>query len=588
MKTEQTWGPIVLKDGRTRFQIWAPSQARVLLELDNRLISMAKTEDGWHRTDEQATAGTAYRFVLGNGHRIADPASRRQSMALDGPSILTDANKYNWQVGRWKGRDWEEAVIYELHIGTFTRDGTFKAAAEKIAYLAEIGFTAIELMPLAHFPGERGWGYDGVLHFAPHNAYGTPDDLKMLVDTAHCHGVMVFLDVVYNHFGPEGNHLGDYAPQFFRDDVSTPWGAAIDFRRPEVRAYFVENALYWLTEFRFDGLRFDAIDQIRDQSDLHILEELAQRVRSEINGRRIHLITENPANSTDLTAERLSGRLYSADWNDDFHHAMHVAVTGEKTGYYEAFDQDPWQLLRKIVTQGYLNPGSGVLTDNPPPSASLLPTAFIHFLQNHDQVGNRAFGDRLHLGINRQLYRALVEMLMLSPQIPMVFMGDDHLSPRPFHFFADYGGEMAKAVRDNRPKEASNFGGIPEGASASDIPDPNDMTTFNKSKLDWNDNETEGGAAWSKFLATLIGVRQRWIVPLLKDVSEHSSSALDAPEGCLFIDWRLGTATLQIRANLSKTNLPRPDAVGSKIYETSRCVGSDIPAFSVEVWACSG
>lgn len=408
------WGPHALPNGRFLFQLWAPAERSVHLRINGVDLPMTISGGGWHRLETSADFGNAYAFVLEDGRVVGDPASRQQAGALDGPSILTDPNCYVWRDTAWTGRPWEEAVVYEIHVGTFTEEGTFRAAIGKLKQLAELGFTAIELMPIAHFPGERGWGYDGVLQFAPHNAYGRPDDFKAFVDAAHGFGMMVFLDVVYNHFGPEGNNLGRYAPGFFRQGESTPWGDAIAYERPQVRTYFVENVLYWLCEFRLDGLRFDAIDQIEDGSDMHILEQIARTVHEQIVERHVHLITENPANGTDLMAARPGGRFYKADWNDDFHHALHVAVTGEGGGHYEAFKDDTWDKIKHTMAHGYLKPGKPVFTDSAPPPESLPPTAFIHFLQNHDQVGNRALGDRLHIGIDRHLYRALSEMLLLS------------------------------------------------------------------------------------------------------------------------------------------------------------------------------
>jgi len=331
----QRWGPVSVRGGKTRFQLWAPAEAAVGLELDGADISMQRSEDGWHVVDVDANIGARYQFVLADGKAVGDPASRLQLDNLDGPSLIVDPDSYCWRHSEWSGRPWEETVVYEIHIGALTTEGTFRSAMAMLPLLADLGITAVEIMPLAHFPGTRGWGYDGVLQFAPHNAYGSPDDLKAFIDAAHGHGLMVFLDVVYNHFGPEGNYLGQYAPGFFRKDAPTPWGAAIAYEKPEVRSYFVENVLYWLQEFRLDGLRFDAIDQIEDGSDVHILEQIAVEVRNRVSDRHVHLITENPANGTDLMEEIAGGRHYKADWNDDFHHAVHVAVTGEATGYYE-------------------------------------------------------------------------------------------------------------------------------------------------------------------------------------------------------------------------------------------------------------
>jgi malto-oligosyltrehalose trehalohydrolase len=563
---EGRWGPQELPDGRFLFQLWAPAERSVSLRVNGIDSPMIMSGDGWHRLEISADYGNAYAFLLDDERLVGDPASRQQAGALDGPSILTDPNGYAWRDAAWIGRPWEETIVYELHVGTFTEEGTFRAAIGKLQQLADLGFTAIELMPVAHFPGKRGWGYDGVLQFAPHNAYGIPDELKALVDAAHGLGMMVFLDVVYNHFGPEGNYLGQYAPGFFRQGASTPWGDAIAYERPEVRAYFVENVLYWLCEFRLDGLRFDAIDQIEDGSDIHILEQIARTVREQIGGRHVHLMTENPANGTDLMAEQPGGRFYKADWNDDFHHALHVAVTGEAEGYYEAFKDNTWDKIKHTMAHGYLKPGKSVFTDSPPPTESLPPTAFIHFLQNHDQVGNRALGDRLHLRIDRHLYRALTEMLLLSPQIPLLFMGDEHLSLRPFSFFTDYSGDIAEAVIANRPKEAAKFGGLPEGTSAADIPDPNDAGTFLCSKLNWEEAETEGGLAWADHLRYLIALRREKIVPLLGGAGSYAGKVIDAPEKCIFIDWVLGQTTLQLRANFSHGDVALPADFGDRIF----------------------
>ena len=580
----QRWGPVSVRGGKTRFQLWAPAEAAVGLELDGADISMQRSEDGWHVVDVDANIGARYQFVLADGKAVGDPASRLQLDNLDGPSLIVDPDSYCWRHSEWSGRPWEETVVYEIHIGALTTEGTFRSAMAMLPLLADLGITAVEIMPLAHFPGTRGWGYDGVLQFAPHNAYGSPDDLKAFIDAAHGHGLMVFLDVVYNHFGPEGNYLGQYAPGFFRKDAPTPWGAAIAYEKPEVRSYFVENVLYWLQEFRLDGLRFDAIDQIEDGSDVHILEQIAVEVRNRVSDRHVHLITENPANGTDLMEEIAGGRHYKADWNDDFHHAVHVAVTGEATGYYEPFKDDTWNQIRRVMAYGYLRPGKAIVSDNPAPTEALPPTAFIHFLQNHDQVGNRALGDRLHLGINRQLYRALTEILLLSPQIPMLFMGDEHLSLRPFHFFSDYDGEIAKAIRENRPKEAENFGGIPSGRSAADIPDPNSMSTFLSSKINWNQAASQGAMAWAEFIRKLLALRRESIIPLLETAQGYAGKIIEAPDQCLFIDWKLGDKILQLRANLSDADVTLTTGLGDVVYSAATVRDEFLRAHVVELY----
>lgn len=582
-KHERHWGPRALSGGNHRFQLWAPAEQQIGLVLNGIEAPMARTEDGWHHVETKAAIGSAYAFALGDGRVVGDPASRQQAGPLDGPSILTDPDSYAWQHIRWMGRPWEETILYEIHIGTFTERGTFRAAIERLQHLAGLGITAIEIMPLAHFPGNRGWGYDGVLQFAPHSTYGSPDDLKALVDAAHGLGMMVFLDVVYNHFGPEGNYLGQYAPGFFRQGASTPWGDAIAYEKPEVRAYFIENVLYWLHDFRLDGLRFDAIDQIQDSSGIHILEQIALLVRREVVGRQVHLITENPANGTDLTAERPGGRYFKADWNDDFHHGLHVAVTGEAVGHYEPFKEDTWEKVRHAMAYGYLSPGKPIIGDDPPPTASLPPTAFIHFLQNHDQVGNRALGDRLHLRIDRHVYRALTEMLLLAPQIPLVFMGDDHLSLRPFHFFADYQGELAEAVRTSRPKEAASFGGFPQGSLQADIPDPNDIGTFLASTLDWREHETEGGRAWAQHIRYLISLRKQKVIPLLGKSQGSSGHVVNAPDCCIYIDWEFGAQILQLRANFSRNDIPLPNGLGQRIFPEKDIDADFLGAATVQI-----
>lgn len=549
-RREYTWGPSFTENG-TRFRLWAPDEGRVNLTLAAKSHPMTRTDEGWFEVHvEGKPIGSGYGFVLPDGSTVPDPASRHQSDAL-GLSRLVDPDSYGWKNVHWKGRAWQEAVVYEVHIGTFTTEGTFGAAAERLAYLADIGFTAIEIMPIAHFPGHRGWGYDGVFQYAPFSPYGTAEEFKEFIDTAHGLGLMVFLDVVYNHFGPEGNLLTKYASGFFRQDNPTPWGPRIDFAKTPVRRFFIENALYWIAEYRLDGLRLDAVDQIEDSGDVHVLEELAREVYASVDDRMVHLITENPVNGTDLMAEREDGmRLYKADWNDDFHHAVHAAATGERTGHYEPFSVEPWRQAAHALAGGYLNEGRHVLKAVVPPVASSLPTdCFVHFLQNHDQVGNRAIGDRLHAGIDTDLNAALTEVLLLAPQIPLMFQGDDHLSQRPFRFFADYEGDLRADVWNNRAREAVSFGGFPEGFGPEDIPDPSDAATFEGCKLRWDLIDGQETTLWRNFLKRLLAVRRQHIVPLLGS-DLRGGKALEAPNACIFVDWTHRSGTLRIRANL--------------------------------------
>src|SRR5690606_28615566 len=381
-------GAQLIAPGKTRFRLWAPTAAAVQVELnDSELIPMqAEQDSGWYRAEIPCGAGHRYRYRVrlqdGSELSVPDPASRSQDGDVHGASIVVDPNAYLWQNPEWKGRPWHETVLYELHVGAC---GGFAGVMKKLPELAKLGITAIELMPIAEFPGAHNWGYDGVLPYAPDASYGTPDDLKQLIDRAHGLGIMVFLDVVYNHYGPDGNYLAAYAAPFFRDDIHTPWGQAIDFRRPEVSDFFIENALYWLMEYRFDGLRFDAVHAITEQD---WLPELARRIRNGVEPERhVHLVLENEHNDAQL----LSDELFTAQWNDDGHHAMHVLLTGESDAYYRDFSEAPARKLARCLAEGFVYQGDpspykqGARRGQP--SAHLPTTAFVLFLQNHDQIG---------------------------------------------------------------------------------------------------------------------------------------------------------------------------------------------------------
>jgi maltooligosyltrehalose trehalohydrolase len=348
-------------------------------------------------------------------------------------------------------------VIYELHVGTFTPEGNFQAIIGKLDYLVDLGVTAIEMMPIADFPGRRNWGYDGVLPFAPDSIYGRPDDLKALVDAAHACGIMVFLDVVYNHFGPDGNYLAAYAPQFFNNNRTTPWGAAINYDGPHsrpVRDFAIHNALYWIKEFHLDGLRLDAVHAITDLGPRHLLDELAERVRAAAGARHVHLILENEENAATTLLRNARGQPlhYTAQWNDDLHHVLHVAATGEAAGYYREYKGDTDKLGRALA-EGFAFQGEMMAYRGKPrgeSSAHLPPGAFVAFIQNHDQIGNRAFGDRLGRIAPPEAVRAVAAMYLLAPQTPMLFMGEEWGASHPFPFFCDFGGELSGAVRNGR------------------------------------------------------------------------------------------------------------------------------------------
>ncbi|HTO30380.1 MAG TPA: malto-oligosyltrehalose trehalohydrolase [Pararhizobium sp.] len=574
-----SWGTDVIGEGRVRFRIWAPDQKRIDLRLGGRDLAMSSAPGGWFEiVVPGAIPGQSYSYVLDDGTAVPDPASRAQADDAGGPSLIVDPLSYSWKHGNWRGRPWHEAIIYELHIGTFTPEGTFTAAIGKLAHVSALGITAIEIMPVAHFGGKRGWGYDGVFHYAPHNAYGSPDDMKALIDAAHGHGLMVILDVVYNHFGPEGNYVPCYATGFFHADKHTPWGTAIAFEQPAVRDYFIGNALYWLGEFHLDGLRFDAVDRIDDDdSDSSMVVEIASRIRERFGDRHIHLITEDPRNLTDLRRAQQAGvaRLYDGDWNDDFHHAVHVFATGETMGHYSRFSADPLEKVGRALAEGYVFPGEPVSGGKNP---AVSPAAFINFLQNHDQMGNRAFGERLISLVSVEMLRALTAITMLSPSIPMLFMGEEFGETRPFLFFADYTGELADAVRKGRVAEAENFGGLPAGCTEADLPDPNAAQTMQASKLDWSKPDTPDGRAWTLFMQDLIRSRNQFVLPLLARADDDNCLArlAAATDGILAIDWVLGSGHLQLRANLGKNPATAPPIGGEIFYADGP--SNDFPA----------
>ena len=549
--------------GGVRFSLWAPNCPRIGIELiDNEApdtMPMQREADGWHRlTTDRAAPGSRYRFILPDGFAVPDPASRYQPADVHGPSEVVDPQLYAWGDHDWHGRPWSASVIYELHIGSFTEAGTFLGAIERLDHLVALGVTVLELMPVADFPGRRNWGYDGVLPFAPDSSYGRPEHFKALVDAAHARGLMVILDVVYNHLGPEGNYLSMYAPQFFNPGHQTPWGAAINFDAEgshEVREFFIHNALYWLEEFHLDGLRLDAVHAIADDSPMHILEELAQRVRTAALPRSAHLILENEHNQARWLNRDARGNAlqYDAQWNDDVHHALHVAASGEAQGYYADYlgqtDRLGRSLAQGFAFQGELMPYRGA--ERGEASAHLPPSAFVAFLQNHDQVGNRALGERLSAFADPAALRAVTALYLLLPQIPMLFMGEEWHSRRPFQFFCDFGGELADSVRNGRRLEFARFEAFRDAGERESIPDPQAGQTFDDSKLDWERLADPAHAATLRWYRDLLAVRRRHIVPLLPGLAQAAEFCI-IDDGALVVRWRAQTgAELMLMANLS-------------------------------------
>ncbi|WP_207284282.1 malto-oligosyltrehalose trehalohydrolase [Pseudomonas sp. FW300-N2A2] len=559
LRTLETWphGAIMLDAEHTRFALWAPDAFFVSVELeDGQSLPLLPQADGWFVIKTRCPAGTRYRYNIDGELEVPDPASRAQAGDIHRHSVVVDPLAYTWRHRDWLGRPWNEAVIYELHVGAL---GGFVEVEQHLARLAGLGVTAIELMPLAQFPGDRNWGYDGVLPYAPQASYGTPEQLKHLIDSAHGHGLAVMLDVVYNHFGPDGNYLHRYAKAFFNEDKHTPWGAAIDFRRREVRDFFIDNALMWLLEYRFDGLRFDAVHAIKSPD---FLQELAQRIRQQIDpARHVWLTVENEHNQASLLQEG-----YDAQWNDDGHNALHVLLTGETEAYYADYADNPTEQLARCLSQGFVFQGHtnrhGEARGEP--SGHLPPTAFVLFLQNHDQIGNRAFGERLHQLAHPDALKAATALLLLSPMIPLMFMGDEFAVEQPFLFFTSHHGELAELVREGRRNEFSAFDAFADPARREQIPDPNAQQTFEDSRPNLT---ASGPSAIYTLYRQLLKIRHEQIIARLPGAHPLGAEVL-AP-GAVSARWQLGDGSLlRIDLNLSdKPVVHSPQAGTSLLFE---------------------
>jgi maltooligosyltrehalose trehalohydrolase len=568
-KYAMPFGAEVLANGNVRFRLWAPAAKRVTLCLENGsgAYPLLPLETGWfERISPEATTGSLYRFQIDDKVEVPDPASRFQPQDVHGPSEVVDPTAFQWRDNSWRGRPWEEAAIYELHVGAFTPEGTFRGVEQKLDYLRDLGVTAVELMPVADFPGRRNWGYDGVLPFAPDSAYGRPEDLKRLVQAAHAKGLMMFLDVVYNHFGPEGNYLHAYAPQFFTNRHHTPWGDAINFDGPGsrvVRDFFIHNALYWLGEYNFDGLRLDAVHAIVDESIPDILTELAQTVRERFGAERfIHLTVENGNNTArNLSRDQAGGvRLYDAQWNDDIHHCLHVLLTGETDGYYADYAPDPMRYLCRCLREGFAYQGdySEYHGENRgEPSADLSPSAFISFLQNHDQIGNRAFGERIAQLADPRALKAVLEILLLAPPPPLIFMGEEFAAASPFLFFCDFHDNLAAAVTNGRRSEFARFARFNSPDVRESIPDPNADSSYLQSKLNWDNLRDKVHAEWLNLYCRLLAIRQSKIVPHLGKSCVSRCEVSQDRKNKISVDWIFEDgAQLELRANLGNEAVP--------------------------------
>jgi maltooligosyltrehalose trehalohydrolase len=578
------FGAALLPGGGTRFRLWAPSSARVELELTitgaaaPARRAMQSHADGWHELLAQdAAAGSRYRFIVQAGANlmaVPDPASRFNPDGVHAPSCVIDPGAHAWQCLGWRGRAWPDAVLYELHVGAFTEQGTFMAAAGRLPWLAELGVTAVQLMPLAAFPGRRNWGYDGVLPYAPAACYGTPEELKAFIDTAHSLGVMVLLDVVYNHFGPEGNYLYAYCPQFFNHAERTPWGAAINFdgaHSRTVRDFFVHNALYWIEEYRFDGLRLDAVHALKDRSTPDIVCEIAHALQAGPGAvRQVHLLLENNRNEARYLERDPAGRplIATAQWDDDVHHSLHVLTSGEADGYYSDYAASPLEKLGRSLAEGFAYQGeySGFRARARGESSSQLPpAAFVSFLQNHDMVGNRALGDRLPLIADAALLRAAYACLLLAPEVPMLFMGEEFAASTPFLFFCDFGAGLALSVSEGRRREFKRFAAFADDAATARIPDPNAESTFICSRLRWDEVGSPPHRERLALIRELLQLRRRHLAPLLANFTQRGHYAIDGD--VLGLEWRLADGTCwRLLAHFGRTAALARLPAGETVY----------------------
>jgi maltooligosyltrehalose trehalohydrolase len=494
------------------FRVWAPGRGRVDLVTGDRRVPMTKAgRDWWEASHQAAQAGTRYGFALDGGEARPDPRSFSQPDGVLAQSEVVDHGAYAWKDAGWPGLPLAGSVLYELHVGTFSREGTFDGVIERLPYLVQLGVDAIELMPVAEFSGERGWGYDGVDLFAPHHAYGGPAGLKRLVDACHAHGLGAVLDVVYNHLGPVGNFLAEFGP-YFTDRHTTAWGEAINFDGPgsdEVRRFVVDNALMWIRDYHFDGLRLDAVHAIFDESPLTILEQLAVEVQglsAELH-RKAFLIAESDANDPSLVRRREAGGCgLDGVWSDDWHHAVHVALTNERTGYYQDFGS--FGLLGKALRQAWVY--DGVWSPRRQrmrgwKATGVDPSSFVIAAQTHDQVGNRATGDRLAALVDEGRLKVAATLLLVAPFTPMLFQGEEWASSSPFLYFTDHHDPVvADAVREGRRREFPAFGWDPDA-----IPDPQDPSSFERSRLNWNELDEPLHRRLLEWHRSLIGLRRR-------------------------------------------------------------------------------
>jgi maltooligosyltrehalose trehalohydrolase len=578
-------------------RVWAPNSQSVEIEWAATRIPMQPGAFGWWSA--KASDGSVdYRFILDGGEPLPDPRSPWQPAGVHGPSRTVEHSSFEWNDGAWRAPPLGSAIVYELHIGTFTAEGTFQAAIERIPHLKELGVTHVELMPVAEFPGDRGWGYDGVDLYAPHHAYGGPEGLKRLVDALHSQGLAAVLDVVYNHLGPSGNYLSRYGP-YFTGKVQTPWGDAVNLSGPgsdAVRSFFIENALMWLREYHFDGVRLDAVHALTDGSAVHFLEELTncvKRLELEI-GRPLSVIAESDLNDPRLITEvERGGYGLSAQWSDDFHHALHTVLTGECTGYYADFGS--LRHLAKAIEDGYVYDGQYSLFRQRRHGHGLdraLKLRLLGYLQNHDQIGNRARGERISALASIERVKIGAALVLLGPFIPLLFQGEEWGASTPFQYFTSHTEpELGRAVSEGRRGEFAAF-----GWAADDIPDPQDPETFRRSKLNWQEIHRPPQRDLLRWYRELIAVRKAHLEltsPETAVVFSQDDNFLIMERPGVSVVCNLGRAEIRLRQRAgAKMLLGSSDKIRSETDHMALAPGSvaimsgrlssEMPGFTLE------
>ncbi len=574
------FGAEIHPKGGVFFRFFAPAVKAVQVAIEGReRLPMLADGHGWHALHvADAAAGTLYRYVLEDGTEVPDPVSRFQPRDVAGPSEVIDPCAYCWRETAWTGRPWAEAVLYEMHVGAFTSQGTLQAATDRLDHLAALGVTAIELMTMGDFAGLRNWGYDSVLLYAPDSAYGRPEDLKAFVDAAHARGIMVILDVVYNHFGPEGNYLPRYFPDIFSKDHKTAWGPSLNFdgeHSREVRELVIENALYWLDEYNMDGLRLDATHAMIDNGPRHILQELCERVHAFAGDRHVHLILENENNIAKMLTRADCGTCdcYTAQWNHDIDHLLGAGFMGTMQDRL-ADDKGETDRLGKALSEGFVI-AAQENKEEFEAGCHVPPNAFVSFLQSHDLVGNRIFGERVTSLLPAETVRALVAVALLLPQTPMLFMGEEWGATSPFPYFCDFHGDLSEAVQKGRCEEISKLPGVsPE--DLKNAPNCQAESTFRSAQLKWEELEQPEHAAWMTLYRELLRVRRERVAPLLQHLSARCGRYRVLGPGGLAIEWKLaGNKHLRLDANLWHEPRGGFDAVtGAEIWVEGQVVGA--------------